>query len=73
MDSGREYSQRQEYHFEMKIPADILSAKPEMPELEGGSHGRFGFNAMMLVVESDTFEVDYYIEGISVSFQAGQV
>ena len=35
LDSEKEYSQGQEYHFEMKIPADILSAKPQMPELGG--------------------------------------
>jgi hypothetical protein len=35
LDSEREYSQGQEYHFEIKIPADILSMKPQMPELEG--------------------------------------
>jgi len=35
LDSEKEYNQGQEYRFEMKIPADILSAKPQMPELEG--------------------------------------
>jgi len=35
LDSEKEYSQGQEYHFEIKIPADILSAKPQMPELGG--------------------------------------
>ena len=35
LDSEKEYSQGQEYRFEMKIPADILSAKPQMPELGG--------------------------------------
>ena len=35
LDSEREYSQRGEYRFEIKIPADILSMKPKMPELEG--------------------------------------
>ncbi|MBE0481345.1 MAG: hypothetical protein IBX68_10240 [Dehalococcoidia bacterium] len=35
LDTEREYTQGQEYSFEIKIPADILSAKPQMPELEG--------------------------------------
>ena len=35
LDSEKEYRQGQEYRFEIKIPADILSAKPQMPELEG--------------------------------------
>ena len=35
LDSEKEYNQGQEYRFEMKIPADILSAKPQMPELGG--------------------------------------
>ncbi len=35
LDSEKEYSQGQEYRFEMKIPADILSTKPQMPELGG--------------------------------------
>jgi hypothetical protein len=35
LDSEKEYSQGQEYSFEIKIPADILSAKPQMPELGG--------------------------------------
>ena len=35
LDSEKEYSQGQEYRFEIKIPADILSTRPQMPELEG--------------------------------------
>jgi hypothetical protein len=35
LDSEKEYSQGQEYRFEIKIPADILSTKPQMPELGG--------------------------------------
>ncbi|MFH1639712.1 MAG: hypothetical protein ABIB93_05305 [Chloroflexota bacterium] len=35
LDSEKEYSQGHEYHFEMKIPANILSTRPQMPELEG--------------------------------------
>lgn len=35
LDSEKEYSQGQEYSFEMKIPADILSTKPQMPEVGG--------------------------------------
>jgi len=35
LDSEKEYSQGQEYPFKIKIPADILSAKPGMPELGG--------------------------------------
>lgn len=35
LDSEKEYSQGGGYHFEMKIPADILSMKPQMPEMGG--------------------------------------
>jgi len=35
LDSEKEYSQGQDYRFEIKIPADILSTKPQMPELGG--------------------------------------
>jgi len=35
LDSEKEYSQGQEYSFEIKIPADILSVRPQIPELEG--------------------------------------
>lgn len=35
LDSEKDYSQGKEYHFEIKIPADILSTRPQMPELGG--------------------------------------
>ena len=35
LDGEKEYNQGQEYSFEIKIPADILSAKPGIPELGG--------------------------------------
>lgn len=35
LDNEREYSQGQEYNFEIKIPADILSMKTQIPEIEG--------------------------------------
>ena len=35
LDSEKEYSQGQEYQFEIKVPADILNAKSQMPELGG--------------------------------------
>ena len=35
LDSEKEYSQGGGYHFEIKIPADILSTKPQMPEIGG--------------------------------------
>ena len=35
LDSEKEYSKELEYHFEIKIPADILSTRPQIPELEG--------------------------------------
>jgi hypothetical protein len=35
LDSEKEYSQGREYHFEIKIPAGILSTRPQIPELEG--------------------------------------
>jgi len=34
LDSEKEYSQGREYHFEIKIPADTLSMRPQMPEQE---------------------------------------
>jgi hypothetical protein len=35
LDSEKEYSQGGEYRFEMKIPADTLSMRPQMTEQEG--------------------------------------
>jgi len=35
LDGEKEYGPGQEYHFEMKIPADILSASPGTQEVEG--------------------------------------
>ncbi|MFU8796273.1 MAG: hypothetical protein ACNA7X_03120 [Dehalococcoidia bacterium] len=35
LDGEKEYGPGQEYHFEMKIPADILSVSPGMQEVEG--------------------------------------
>ena len=35
LDGEREYSQGREYKFKIKIPANILSMKTQMPELEG--------------------------------------
>jgi len=32
LDSEKEYSQGGEYHFEIKIPADILGMGPQAPE-----------------------------------------
>jgi hypothetical protein len=32
LDSEKEYSEGREYHFEMKIPADILGVGPQMPK-----------------------------------------
>lgn len=34
LDSEKEYSQGHEYRFKIKIPADIMNMKPQMPELE---------------------------------------
>jgi hypothetical protein len=39
LEGEKEYNQGHEYRFEIKIPADILSAKPQVPEL-GGSLGQ---------------------------------
>ena len=35
LDGEKEYGPEQEYRFEMKIPADILSMKPQIPEMGG--------------------------------------
>jgi hypothetical protein len=35
VDSEKEYVDGGDYHFEMKILADILSMRPQNPELEG--------------------------------------
>jgi hypothetical protein len=37
LDSEKEYSEGREYHFEIKIPADILGVGPQMP---GGKLGQ---------------------------------
>jgi len=34
LDNEKEYSQAHEYHFKIIIPADIMSMKPQMPEME---------------------------------------
>jgi len=35
LDGEKEYNQGRDYPFEIKIPADILNAKPQMPEIGG--------------------------------------
>lgn len=35
LDTEKEYNQGREYSFEIKIPADILSTKPQMPDVGG--------------------------------------
>jgi len=35
LDTEKEYSGTQEYPFEIKIPSDIQSVAPQMPEIEG--------------------------------------
>jgi len=35
LDGEKEYGQGGEYHFEIKIPADILGSGQQMPEMEG--------------------------------------
>jgi sporulation-control protein spo0M len=35
LDIEKEYSQGREYHFEIKIPADIMGGTPQMPGQEG--------------------------------------
>jgi hypothetical protein len=35
LDSEKEYSQGREYHFEIKIPTDTLSMRPQISEVEG--------------------------------------
>ncbi|NWF77066.1 MAG: hypothetical protein HXY36_00445 [Chloroflexi bacterium] len=35
LDSEREYSEGREYHFEIKIPADIMVGTPQTPEVQG--------------------------------------
>jgi hypothetical protein len=35
LDSEKEYSQGREYYFEIKIPADTVSMRPEISEVEG--------------------------------------
>jgi len=34
LDNAGEYSEGREYKFKLKIPSDILSAKPQIPEME---------------------------------------
>jgi hypothetical protein len=35
LDGEKEYSQGREYRFEIKIPADTLSMRPQISEVEG--------------------------------------
>jgi len=35
LDSEKEYSQGRDYHFEIKIPADTMSMRPQISEVEG--------------------------------------
>jgi hypothetical protein len=35
LDSEKEYSQGRKYHFEIKIPANTLSMRPQISEVEG--------------------------------------
>jgi len=35
LDGEKEYSQGGEYHFEIKIPSDVLAGRPQMTEAEG--------------------------------------
>ena len=35
LDSEKEYSEGREYHFGIKIPADILGGTPQTPEVQG--------------------------------------
>jgi len=35
LDGEKEYNQGREYHFEIKIPADTLSMRPQISEVEG--------------------------------------
>lgn len=39
LDGEKEYSQQAEYDFQIKIPADILSRQPQMPQV-GGALGQ---------------------------------
>jgi len=40
LDGEKEYNKESDYDFEIKIPADILSIKPQMPEMGGvAGHG----------------------------------
>ena len=35
LDGEKEYDKEAEYHFEIKIPADLLNRQPQMPQMEG--------------------------------------
>jgi hypothetical protein len=48
LDEEREYEQDRAYHFEMKIPADILSGLAQMPQI-GGKVGQ-GVKVMQALV-----------------------
>jgi hypothetical protein len=39
LDGEKEYNQQSEYDFKIKIPADILSRQPQMPQV-GGAFGQ---------------------------------
>ena len=40
LDGEKEYNREAEYHFEIKLPSDILSRQPQMPQVGGAlGHG----------------------------------
>jgi hypothetical protein len=61
LDSEKEYSQGREYHFEMKIPADILSMRPQMPEGKVGQGLKVAQTAAEITGAIPTQRIQWYL------------
>ena len=57
LDKEKEYDKESEYNFEMKIPADILSRQPHMPQI-GGALGQ-GFKIAQVLIGTGMW-TNYY-------------
>jgi hypothetical protein len=64
LDGEKEYSKGEDYKFEMKIPADILSGKPQMPQI-GGKLGK-GISIAQAVIGVSTTTKWYLLAKLDV-------
>lgn len=61
LDSEKEYSQGREYHFEIKIPADILGMRPQMPEGKLGQVLKVAQTAAAITGAIPTQRIQWYL------------